>query len=422
MAELGGDEALPHHTEANIWPVLPGESLNQLAALFYPGNKSMQKAFVARTQELSRELDPDLDPAKAFAEPGVLIIPELKALSRQARPFKSHRRQARNSSSLQMSYQLREAGPIVTPQMHAEYEGLNQRNLALEQSLQSLRLRQENLQTSLSRMQAAAANSLPAAPANLPVDRDASIKPVSLPLPVPRQSKADASMGAELNGNSLLIQFLLLLAALLFFIALWYWIRKLKALQFKKITNDQLDGMRKNVFNPMNNSLMALTETGSMGNSDEILSVEEITSVVEEARIFMSMERPNEAIQLLRDYIENSPHGSLQPWLYLLEIYRKLGKKDEFSELAKRFHRTFNAMTPQWGDHKIAMVVANSLEEFPHIVSQLQEVWAKPEALEYLDQLLGDNRDGERVGFSLNVVLEIVMLMEILDIREQLPT
>ncbi len=132
------------------------------------------------------------------------------------------------------------------------------------------------------------------------------------------------------------------------------------------------------------------------------------------------MDRPAQAALLLLNHIEAKPKASLHPWLYLLDIYRSQDEKDEFVALAKRLHTAFNVMTPQWEETKVAMVVASTLEEFPHIISQLQEAWVAGQAEQHLIGLLEDNREGERAGFSPDVLQEIMLLQGVWEIRESI--
>jgi hypothetical protein len=445
MAELAGDEVISSPPEAITWPMLPGESLNRLAVLFYPSNKSMQRRFVAKTLELNREINPALDPASTFNQPGTLIIPELKTLSRQA-SFKSHRRKSRNLAPvLHMSYRLKDAAKFAaaTPEMNAAYEGLSKRNVTLKEELQRLNQRYASLQASLQQIQASAMalvhQALPAAPSPAPtsvtpappapvaspsVTQPAAIASVNTPTvtPVPLRTPAKVEQAVTLPiWDNLLVQFLMLLGALILALAAWILVRKRLARKLEEATNEQMEAMRKNAFVHINNPIVT-TDYGALGNADlGMLSVEEIESVVEEARIFVSMDRTNEAIALLLSHIETQPKGSVQPWVYLLEIYRSQNKKDEYIELAQRFHHTFNVMRPQWEEAKVTMVVATSLEKFPHIIPHLVTAWMADEAMQYLEDLLKDNRDGKRAGFSLEVLQEIMLLQGILEIRDEMP-
>ena len=85
------------------WPLLPGESLNDVARLFYPKNKAMQQRFVHKTLRLSAAIRPNLDPSERFETPVSLIIPTLKSLSVRTHPIKSVRKKSDNQK-LKMSY------------------------------------------------------------------------------------------------------------------------------------------------------------------------------------------------------------------------------------------------------------------------------------------------------------------------------
>lgn len=419
MAELAGDEAIANPPEAMTWPMLPGESLNQLAALFYPGNKPMQRRFVAKTLELTREINPALDPVSIFDQPGTLIIPELKNLSRQAPPFKSHHHAyGKLALDLHLGYQLKDAVKFpVTSEMNVAYENLNKRNVTLKEEQQRLDQRFATLQANLQQIQATLMHQ--AAPAErVPVTATA-LTATAVPVRPPTQVKQAATLPI---WNNLIVQFLMPVGALILALGAWVWVRRRKARILGEAANEQMDAMRKTAFSHINNPPLVIADSGTPDNAPlGILSIEEIESVVDEARIFVSMDRANEAITLLLSYIEARPKGSVQPWVYLLDIYRSQNKQDEYIELAKRFHHTFNVMQPQWEETKVAMIVATSLEEFPHIISHLVVAWTAGEAMQYLQELLDDNRDGERAGFTLGVMQEITLLQSIFGMRDGMP-
>lgn len=447
-----------------VWPMLPGESVNQLAALFYPGDKAMQRRFAAKTRELSVEMKPDLDTAVPFTQPAILVIPDIKALSREAKSFK--RKSGRKTDKLHMSYQIKDAGSImVTPQMEAEYESLSKRNQSLKDNLQKLNAKLARLQLEMETLlgqggakaspvaspaaQATEVSALPAATLAAPAapspvapvqvaaqpamaaaevkvqdipaikpEQETSLAPAKLK-PVPQNAPVEESMWLDDGIKMLLIQFALLVIGLIAALFAWRWLRKQLAKKITKETDEQLDGLRKNTFSAdesgfFNTQQPYHIEDDHMG----VLSVEEFDSVVDEARILVSMDRTNEAISLLLHHIEEQPRSSLQPWVYLLDVYRSLDKKDEFTELAKRFHQAFNVMAPQWEHKQVAMVVATTLEEFPHILDQLLSMWPNPDTKDYLEALITDNREGERAGFNIEVAKEIALLISILEIRE----
>lgn len=147
---------------------------------------------------------------------------------------------------------------------------------------------------------------------------------------------------------------------------------------------------------------------------------------LEEAKLLMSVNRTQDAIDHLKSSIETQPKRSINHWLYLLEIFRKLQLKEDFEAYAQSLHRTFNVMTPVWYETNsatnepihAAIIVPQQLEDFSHIVAKLDAVWPSDLAKDYLHSLLTDNRDGERGGFSKAVLDEILMLITLLDTRK----
>ena len=150
-----------------------------------------------------------------------------------------------------------------------------------------------------------------------------------------------------------------------------------------------------------------------------------LSSTLEEAKLLMSVNRGTDAIAHLKMTIESQPKASINHWLYLLEVFRKLNLKNEFEVYAERMHLTFNVLTPVWYEKEAAvstvMVVPQSLEEFPHIMEQLYGVWPGERASVYLRSLITDNRGGDRAGFGKEVLDEILMLVALLDTHKELP-
>lgn len=439
MAELNSENELEQVPGAISWPMLPGESLNQLATLFYPKNKSMQRRFVAKTKELSHELNPTLDANAVFTQPGMLVIPELKVLARHAPLFNSR---PRKSTALRMSYQIES---IVTPEMHVQYQDLVQRNEFLKQELERLQQRLSGMQETLVQLKSAVLAFIrvesPVTPKPVPkpvphaVQKPAEpIQKVNLlepsvrpPISNPEPTKKLAELHAQIDKVSadslwvrVLIEFLMIIVGLVLAFMAWFWVRKRLFGKIEAATNEQFEIIGRTLFHSVGDSSFDLTSDPFERAQDDILSIEE-SSIVDEARILVSMDRPAKAISVLLNYVGAHPKASLHPWLYLLELYRKEDRKDEFIAVAKRLHTTLNVMTPQWEETEAAIIIAHSLEEFPHIIAQLTEAWAAGKAQQYLTELLEDNREGERAGFSLEVSEEIMLLKDVWDIRALIP-
>lgn len=147
------------------------------------------------------------------------------------------------------------------------------------------------------------------------------------------------------------------------------------------------------------------------------ISFDEMSMAVDKAKLLMDASKPNQAIDLLQHTINGQPSIALEPWLCLLDIYRTLDKKSEFLNLAKRFHQGFNVRLPQWGPEE---VYTDSLEDFGHVIKTLTAVWQTDKARDYIQKLILDSRGGERVGFSLSILEDLLMLDQLLEIRDEI--
>ena len=140
----------------------------------------------------------------------------------------------------------------------------------------------------------------------------------------------------------------------------------------------------------------------------------EVTPVMELAEIMLSFGRVSGAAQALQEFIEANPKAALQPWIRLLEIYRDSGMRTDFEALASNLNQNFNVEVVHWDHAASGERVEMSLELLPHIRDQIDTFWGKPECLDYLQKLLRDNRDGERTGFTLPVIKEILLLIDLM--------
>ena len=150
------------------------------------------------------------------------------------------------------------------------------------------------------------------------------------------------------------------------------------------------------------------------------MTVGEINSVVEEADVYYSLGRPDEAITLLKDYIAfnpqlgGHPESKAKPWIKLLEIYHATKARAAFEELATRYHQKFNVMKPSWDTIK-DNPASGDLEQFPHLISLITSTWNSPSCRQYLQELISDNREGNRTGFSAEVFDDVLMLVGVLN-------
>lgn len=175
---------------------------------------------------------------------------------------------------------------------------------------------------------------------------------------------------------------------------------------------------------------------------DSVLSVSattldehfEANPVMELADIMLSFGRVKGAAQALQEYIDNNPQEALQPWIRLMDVYRMAGMKSEFEAVSRNLNQNFNVEVQQWSaapgaDKTLDLVLEDDepqevpavpvapkpecLEDMPRLMNTVCDLWGTGDVVGYLYQLLRDNRGGQRVGFALPVVEEILFLIEL---------
>lgn len=154
----------------------------------------------------------------------------------------------------------------------------------------------------------------------------------------------------------------------------------------------------------------------------------EANPVMELADIMLSFGRVKGAAQALQEYIDNNPQEALQPWIRLMDVYRMAGMREEFEAVARNLNQHFNVEVQSWSEGKsdaqvdlmldggsasVAAPRAQSLEDMPRIIGGVVKMWDAEDVVGYLYELLRDNRGGQRQGFSLPVVEDILFLIEL---------
>jgi hypothetical protein len=137
------------------WQMLPGESLNSLAALFYPKDRRMQQRFVASAIAMNRDKLQGLTPAQTFEEPTALHLPTLHALSSKAgKPARRAAASRKPASPAKAAAQ--ESAKVTAPaskEQAAAYEALEKRSEQRQQELDKLNQRLKSLEENTKAMQ-----------------------------------------------------------------------------------------------------------------------------------------------------------------------------------------------------------------------------------------------------------------------------
>ena len=164
---------------------------------------------------------------------------------------------------------------------------------------------------------------------------------------------------------------------------------------------------------------------------DSVLSIDatsldehfEANPVMELADIMLSFGRVKGAAQALQEFIDHNPEEALQPWIRLMDVYRMAGMRAEFENVARNLNQHFNVEVLSWdgitveasgGEGAIAVAPRpQSIEDMPRLMNAVLDLWNSGDVVGYLFQLLRDNRGGQRQGFAMPVVDDILFLVEL---------
>ena len=471
-SELQSDQA----SNSMTWPMLPGESLNDVAHLFYPKNVVMQRLFINKTLHLNTGTQPNLSAAQRFEKPTLLLTPTLKSLSKNTQVTQSAAEKP-VKHRLQITTDIESVLDSVPSKLKEEYQFWVSKNELLKQQLAILKDKIVFLETKLNNLKLiwektlslpagdsaainASTNSVTANSATAgtnanniaviasnttnstinsaagtvassgtgtgrKVFKNLNAKPTSSPVATKTTALKNSNgildyLNMDWVKAALVVG---LLAMLSVFLLKKYRERMLEKMNFLA-THWQASVQETIVdfggyLKPKPKEPEDTPEVRIQAQAAKEVEAR-LDSTLAEAKLLMSINRHQDAIAHLKLTIESQPKASINHWLYLLEVFRKLNLKDDFEAYAKGLHDIYNVMTPVWYETEISIVVPQSLEEFPHIIEKLCSVWPGELATVYLRGLITDNRGGDRAGFGKAVLNEILILIAVLDNRKDL--
>jgi hypothetical protein len=142
--------------------------------------------------------------------------------------------------------------------------------------------------------------------------------------------------------------------------------------------------------------------------------IEEVTSVRDDAKLFLAHGRTALALQLLQDHVVEAPRESAANWLLLLDLLAKEGKLAAFEIVAAECKKYFNVNLDNYSTSpNETLADSGDLESFERISGELQTIWGTPEAIKFLDNLIYNTRELPRMGFNKSLFEELVLLKEV---------
>lgn len=137
------------------------------------------------------------------------------------------------------------------------------------------------------------------------------------------------------------------------------------------------------------------------------VSVEELIDLEQQAEFFVVLGQDDAAIDLLEGHVHHTTGASPLPFLKLLEIYRRVGRRADYERVQSEFNDRFNAYAPSWDAD---LQQGHSLADYPGVIDRLQALWASPtKAMEVLERSL-TRPDSSEDTFELPAYRELLFL------------
>ena len=138
------------------------------------------------------------------------------------------------------------------------------------------------------------------------------------------------------------------------------------------------------------------------------VATEELFDVQQQADFFISLGEDEQAIQVLRNHLAESPVPSPLAFLDLLSLYHRLGRRHEYEALRDRFNEVCNAGAPRFEHFSNKGL---GLEGYASALGRIQALWPQPRVLDVIEQsLFRDPNDSDGEVFDLEAYRELLLL------------
>ncbi|MFN3914216.1 MAG: FimV family protein [Aquabacterium sp.] len=150
-----------------------------------------------------------------------------------------------------------------------------------------------------------------------------------------------------------------------------------------------------------------LASAALLHEAQRAVTVEELIDLEQQADFFVVLGQDDAALDLLEHHTMGGASASPLPYLKLLEIYQRLGKRGEYERVQQVFNQRFNAYAPAWESD---LQHGHSLEDYPGVIERLQALWTTPSrAMDVLERSL-TRPDDQVETFDLPAYRELLIL------------
>ena len=147
---------------------------------------------------------------------------------------------------------------------------------------------------------------------------------------------------------------------------------------------------------------------GSGFNNTRVIAAEELFDIQEQADFFLSLGQPDQAIEVLKNHITENVETSALAYMDLFDIYHRTNRLADYAELREQFNHVFNAQVPEFAKYG---ATSNGLEDFPHVLENIQSVWSKPSvAQDVIEESIFRHPDQNNQTLDIAAYRELMLL------------
>jgi pilus assembly protein FimV len=160
---------------------------------------------------------------------------------------------------------------------------------------------------------------------------------------------------------------------------------------------------------PSNSRAFGHTDFGSsLFNTPRVVAAEELFDIQEQADFFMSLDQPEQAIEVLKNHITDNVETSALAYMDLFDIYHRTNRQNDYMQLREEFNRVFNAQVPEFSRYGAASA---GLEGFPQVLKGIQAGWSQPhQALELIEESIFRQPDQDQPPLDMQAYRELMLL------------
>ncbi|MES2944244.1 MAG: hypothetical protein V4772_15345, partial [Pseudomonadota bacterium] len=148
----------------------------------------------------------------------------------------------------------------------------------------------------------------------------------------------------------------------------------------------------------------------SMTHMSRAVKAEELFDVQQQADFFISLGQNEQAIEVLRNHIEDSGQTSAMVYLDLFNLYHQLHRQADYEALREDFNQRFNAKIPSFEFYTLGSL---GLEAYQGALSRIVALWPSPKVLEVIEESIFRGADSNAEAFDLEAYRELLLLYSI---------